>query len=166
MKVICIDSKSFGNVSENCEYEVIEENEGYRIISDFIYPKECFKKVKENQKQQYKILEVLNLKDGEIYRSEERTIIREGINIIIKNNSTSQSMVLSLSDKFIKVEEPKPVSTVEAFKALEKGKIIESCKGYRYKKTNGYIRCECKGRWVFRNIEIEELEGQWIIKGE
>ena len=71
-----------------------------------------------------------------------------------------------LNDKFTKIEQPKPVTTAEAFKALDEGKIIESVISKdKYKKINGIIHIEKEdgdtGRlmYIYRN----ELEGQWII---
>ena len=87
------------------------------------------------------------------------------------HHTWNKEMVAPLNEvwknfKFIKAEEPKPVSTAEAFKALDEGKIIESVISKdKYKKINGIIHIEKEdgdtGRlmYIYRN----ELEGQWLI---
>ena len=87
----------------------------------------------------------------EIFQEEDRTEFKNSRDIIVypatiglnkylidKASGTEIRVSLKLlKDKFTLIEEPKPVTTTEAFKALDEGKIIESVISKdKYKKIN------------------------------
>lgn len=220
IKVICIDKENCGNICFEIEYDAIKTEKGYRIISDYTYPKEYFKEVKEdtlivecidNQEglskliigEKYKVIDednrqykvvynknetiwinksrfkpvepqkeikeydfrkvVAEIKPNEEYRC-QNFIVRCLEDNTIEMIAPSKNIIGFMNtDKFIKTE--KPVTTAEAFKALDEGNIIESLIT-----GNKYLKNDC-GQLI--NIKItekrqttmffEELEGKWTV---
>lgn len=187
LMVECVDTGLYEDITKEKQYKVIEEERSmYYIHNDYevgkTYPKNLFKPI-EPQKEikEYSVMEVLQMPKGTILKlfpydeSEGRVIVSEGVNknkylyYIDDEGCHEEGVIISnwIMDKprFIKVEEPKPVTTAEAFKALEEGKIIESLKsGDKYRKQNGLICAKNLDVYLRTNLIYgSELEGQWII---
>lgn len=174
LMVECIESQE--GITLKKKYPLIAEEKGrYFIKNDFGnrtgYFKGNFKRVEpqKEEKKEYTFKEVIeNIKDGEIYKYSD-TIIKQvdGAISVGKEKAFSDGETLGFwfynMYKFTKVEEPKPVTTSEAMKALEDGKVVESCRGYQYKKEGEKISLFNKRRCASKSIEFEELENQWII---
>lgn len=168
---------SDGTVTGNIKYPVIKEyKETYLLKNDLGEEKEYYKtdfKPVEPQKEikEYSVMELLE-EEGTEFKDKRGIIVYPktiGLNKYLIDKASGTEIRVSeklLNDKFTKVEEPKPVSTAEAFKALDEGKEIESVISKdKYKKINGTIYIEKedgdtgKLMYMYRN----ELEGQWII---
>lgn len=177
LMVECIDNKGKEHsLTIGKKYKIENETSTvYWVINDnkekWNYSKDRFKPVepqKECNKKTYSAVELLDFPVSTKFKN-DRTVFEivefEEGNKGIVIAETKGEMIFStnlLKVKFTKVEEPKQVTTSEAFKALEEGKEIESFKGYRYKKENNKIKCTLE---VFINkyIDFEELENNWII---
>lgn len=171
----------------NKTYPVLEESKDCYLIlndkdsNDTWYSKKLFKPVpKEKEIKEYTLSEVFEMPKGtklKIYpydESERKIIVAEGIAnnkylYYIDDEGCHLEGVMVSSwilekPRFTKVEEP--VTTAEAFKALDEGNIIESLIT-----GNKYLKNDLK---QLRNVKIsdkrqttmffEELEGQWIIE--
>jgi hypothetical protein len=172
LMVECIDNKDKeSGLTIGKKYEVKQETPmEYWVINDngekWDYLKTRFKSVEsqKEEKKEYSFREVIqNIKANEKYEC-------EGFNIICLEDGTIQiegesghKIGFYANDLFTKVEEPKPVTTSEAFKALEEGKTIKSYKGYQYKKEKGKIKCKNDEILLYKYIDFEELENNWII---
>ncbi|MDV3429130.1 MAG: hypothetical protein LIR50_19230, partial [Bacillota bacterium] len=172
--VECIDnSNSDLLLTIGKKYLVIKENDNsYWVENDFgeetDYSKTWFKKDKKNFREV-----VAEIKEGEKWRTENTIISMENNKIRIKDNNGINMASYSFSEdyrEFTKVEPPKPVSTPEAFKALNEGEIIESLITHdRYLKGKDTINIEQynhknEGFSKCINISTLELEGLWIIE--
>jgi hypothetical protein len=182
--VECIDNKDV-KLTLNKKYTVMEECKGsYLIMQDkgrtTWFSKNRFKPV-EPQKEikEYTVIELLDFPIGTKFKYDQGTIIivdhEEGNKgtEIVGTNGGIELTTNWLKTKFTLIEEPKPVSTSEAFKALEEGETIESLVTHdRYSKGVKTINIELhdereEGFNKCMNISIAELEGQWIIiKGD
>lgn len=176
LMVECIDNdRKLLNLTTGKQYPVISEDEiYYKVKNDYglirEYDKSVFKPVEpqKEEKKEYSAFELLDFPVGTKFE-DDRTIFEivefEEGNKGIVIAETKGEMIFStnlLKTKFTLIEEPKAVTTSEAFKALEEGKTIESCKEFKYRKENGKIKC------IFEIIPVkvmdfEELEGKWII---
>lgn len=145
------------------------------IIMDIKEPVEPQKE----EKKEYTVMEVLEMPTGTKlklfpYDEFEREIMVVGgvadvktLLYVDKEGCHEEGVIISSwimeKPRFRVVEEPKPVTTSEAMKALEEGKVIESCQGYQYKKENNKISIINKRNCASRNIDFEELENEWFI---
>jgi hypothetical protein len=131
---------------------------------------------KEIKIETYSVMELLDFEVGTKFKDEDDYCV-EIVNIseeskektikCIWNNEIMRISTLWLKAKFTKIEEPKTVTTAEAFKALEEGKIIESIvSNDKYRKENGTLFIKAKGFKNFctcGNITSKELMNNWII---
>jgi len=161
-------------------YPIIrEENQFYWILNDLdkekLYSKDMFKPVpKEKEQKEYTLQEVFeNIKQGETYIQntiDKFSITKEcgGIRINRLFEGDKDTMWINGKENFIKVEEPKPVSTVEAFKALEEGKTITSVlSNNQYKKYDKDIFASTIGCNEFHKCDLiytNEMKNTWIIE--
>lgn len=158
------------------KYAVIDKVfDSYKLYDDKgnenIIWKSRFKKV-ESQKEvkEYTFKEVIeNIKDDEIYKFSDITIKQvNGAITIYKEKAFSDGETLGFwfydAYKFIKIQEHKLADTAEAFKALNEGKMIESLYSHNryFKDGNEIVEYDLEEK----SITFEELEGQWIIKGD
>jgi hypothetical protein len=139
------------------------------------YNEEC-QHYKEIKIETYSVMELLDFEVGTKFKDEDDYCV-EIVNIseeskektikCIWNNEIMRISTLWLKAKFTKIEEPKTVTTAEAFKALEEGKIIESIvSNDKYRKENGTLFIKAKGFKNFctcGNITSKELMNNWII---
>lgn len=130
--------------------------------------------VKEMKELTFKEV-IANIKEGEVWESNEKTItikydqviiqVKEGYEGRVNGN---ERMALSLDKKY-KLQRKK-YTFEEAFKAYEEGKEIES-ESYKYKKCN---RADCfklirsiKDEWIKCEdgfeIHLDEIRGKWYI---
>ena len=179
--VKCVENKKYiyDNITTGKEYRVLEEDEKtYKIINnddeEAYYMKDCFKPV-EPQKEikEYTVMEIFQEEDRTEFKNSRDIIVYPatiGLNKYLIDKASGTEIRVSLKllkDKFTLIEEPKPVTTTEAFKALDEGKIIESIVSHAkyFKKDNGKIEyaeiTEDENEQAY--IGFEELEGQWII---
>jgi len=229
IKVRCIDKGNCGEICFDIEYDAIKTEKGYRIISDYTYPKEYFEEVKEDilmvecinnnaakdrlifgkkypvinkdekyytindeikknqhwgigrfkpvpkEKQQktYTIQEVFEEKEGSEFKIKGMDYIYNVLDKILRRTvdrdiyETMYCDEYILKARFTKVEEPKPVNTVEALKALEEGKTIQSVlTSNRYKKDGNELMCNLPISDKYEDtlyIEYREIENQWLI---
>lgn len=182
-EVKCIWSD--GTLELNKIYPVIrEEKEIYIIKNDFreekLYHKDNFEEVEE--KKEYTFEEVVeNIKPNEEYKSTREVFaiksIKKGIFgelTFYHNGGFEYEMSNHIDQKFVKIEQPKPVTTVEAFKMLDEGKIIKSLvtNDEYFLSKNGdkkTLMIKNIASEEFRkcnNVYSSELEGLWIIKEE
>lgn len=127
---------------------------------------EMLEEVKSEVKEKTFREVIADIKEGEIWVSSFRKIVKSNKNIIIEKigGAESTDIVINL-DKTYTLQR-KEYSFEEAFKAYEEGKEIESCYSqYKFKKANGvdlYSRRENK--WYEEdNFEIDEIRGKWYI---
>jgi hypothetical protein len=168
---------SDGTVTPNAKYPVIEEyKETYLIKNDLGEEREYYKtdfKPVEPQKEveELEFRKVISImKPNEEYICQDNYIIRCHDNGRIEFEAPSGNKIwFDVDDKFIKIE-PKPVTTAEAFKALDEGKIIKSVfSGDEYKMYNevdDMLLVKNLGAKTFDyaiNISADEFIGQWII---
>lgn len=154
LMVECIANKKYvyDNITIGKEYEVLEKGEKtYKIINnnddEAYYMKDCFKPVDpQKEVKEYTVMELLDFPVGTIFKYDDGKVKiieyekgNKGTEII----GISRGIELSTNwtkTKFTLIEEPKPVTTAEAFKALDEGKEIESVISKdKYKKINGTI---------------------------
>lgn len=183
LMVECIENKKYkyDNITIGKEYRVLDKTElTYKITTDdkeeAYYYKDCFKPV-EPQKEikEYSAIEILEFEEGTKFKNIKSgnvvEVVTVGENKYIKGLLSGANLLITsnlLKRRYIKVEEPKPVTTATAFKALQEGKIIESeITKDQYKKgvklhiklyteqEKGFVKC--------KNISSIELEGLWII---
>jgi hypothetical protein len=189
LMVECIENDNIeGKLTINKVYLVLKIEDDLYLIKDDLgqtlkLAQSRFKTV-EPQKE-YTVMELLDFPVGTKLKDNENNIVeiiesiggtKEDKEIrctwISKDSPFGNSLILSTGWKrkrFTLVEQPKTVTTSEAFKALEEGKIIESLVTHdRYSKGVKTINIELhdereEGFNKCMNISIAELEGQWII---
>ena len=177
LMVECVENKKYvyDNITIGKKYKVLGETGlAYEITNNYgeraYYQKDCFKSVEPQKETKKNFREVIaDIKEGEEWKAGTTIISMKDNKIKIKDIECDSLESYTYNEdhrEFIKAEEPKPVTTTEAFKALDEGKIIESVISKdKYKKINGIIHIEKEdgdtGRlmYIYRN----ELEGQWII---
>jgi hypothetical protein len=158
--------KKYKVIENGSEEYLIENDKGNKnswYLKKFFKPVESQKEVKE---MDFKTV-VADIKPNEEYICQDNYIIRCHENGRIEFEAPSGNKIwFDKEDIFEKIE-PKPVTTTEAFKALDEGRTIKSVfSGYKYKKENGSIKyVNCSSDYS-RNLSFQELEGQWIIKGD
>jgi hypothetical protein len=171
LMVECIkDSKPLG-ITLGKRYKLTKEDEKYCIINDFGYEakynKNCFKPVepqKEVKEMDFKTV-IADIKPNEEYICQDNYIVRCYENRKIEFEAPSGNKIwFDKEDRFEKIE-PKPVTTTEAFKALDEGKIIESVKSNcKYKKEERGLLIQIENTFLkCGSMSSSELEGQWII---
>ena len=176
--VECVENKKYiyDNITIGKEYQVLDETgSAYKITNNYgekaYYQKDCFKPV-EPQKEikEYSVMGLLE-EEGTEFKDKRGIIVYPktiGLNKYLIDKASGTEIRVSLKllkDKFTKVEEPKTVSTAEAFKELEEGKTIESVISHAkyFKNDNGNILYAEITEDGDENayIGFEELEGQW-----
>lgn len=115
---------------------------------------------------------IANIKEGEVWESNEKTItikydqviiqVKEGCEGRVNGN---ERMALSLDKKY-KLQR-KEYTFEEAFKALEEGKEIESAESLgKYKKIGDIYKTNNRlGEWIFagNSLNFHEIKGKWYI---
>lgn len=182
MKVRCINSDQLpigedGFLTIGKIYEVIKEDKySYKVITNnsrqVLYNKNRFEIVKEENKMEKTFKEVIaDIKEGETWIQKDKgyivsKIANFGGDIVIELDSLRRSF----GTKGIYVLERKEYSFIEAFKAYEEGKEIESCE-YRYKIIDGKDMYSEKDYddWdiLFPEdesfVSFNEIRGKWYI---
>lgn len=188
--VECIDSKDKeSGLTINKKYPVIKvKSKGYLIKNDNDEIEEYnsfrFKLVpKEKEQKEYTLSEVFEEKEGTEFKNTEsncyvKLVKIDGIKSLVTINKEdnyhkwNKEMVAPINEvwlnlRFIKVEEQKTVSTVEAFKALEEGKTIMSIlSNNQYKEYDKDIFASTIGCNEFHKCELiytNEIGGKWLI---
>lgn len=175
--VECVDNGiSPKDLTLNKKYKVMVQNEECYLIRDDAgewaqYSKSRFKLVEpQNEVKEMDFGKVIaDIKPNEEYICQDNYIVRCHENGRIEFEAPSGNKIwFDKEDRFEKIEKPKPVTTAEAFKALDEGKIIESTitKDQYKKDVKLYIKLyteQEKGFGRCINISSLELEGQWLI---
>ena len=175
MKVKCISGSFQDYLIKDKEYVVIKESTYSWMVEDekgleLYYPKELFKKVLEVEEVELTFKEVIaNIKDGEVWESENRIIICKNESIAMKNkNGIKSDCFLFPVEHSFKLKR-KEYTFQEAFKAYEEGKEIESI-SHKYKLINGEHNYfwEEKEEWDasisgIMSFSIKEIQGKWYI---
>lgn len=111
---------------------------------------------------------IANIKEGEVWESNLKTIINkdEFINIIHKDGSATKNMMFSNEGKF-KLQRTE-YTFEEAFKAYEEGKEIESeFSKFRYKKIGSEDKYfnPFAPQWKYNShaFNFDEIRGTWFI---
>lgn len=194
LMVECIDNRRWGNdLKLNELYKVNREKGRFYYIGEGEqeqrYYKSRFKKVEPQKNREYTVMELLDFPvetkfyaNLQPYATNTTVEVKEfktehgKIKAIICNSIDEENQKIEFTEiwakgRYTKVEPPKPVTTSEAFKALEEGKTIESYDKTRYKIEDGYISSlsELQRNKGFKNyilvnyINREELQGKWLI---
>lgn len=181
------EEKEYNLITKGEVYTVLEyKNKLYRIKNDdgstILWYEECLFQELTEYNNELSIIEASNMPYGTefkvkidcYYKHDDACRIRDNTNLIAVNTQSGirfkeysdieKASKTLVNAKFIPIQ--KSVSTVEAFKSLEEGKIIESlCTHEKYKKDYrqlsivvegfGYEECE--------NISSAEILDDWII---
>lgn len=183
LMVECIDNNAAKDrLTIGKVYKVIEQDDRYYLINDDLiaeqnWGKGRFKPVepRKEEKKEYSVMELFEEKEETKFKIEGidyeyfvlNGILRRTIDGTMGENIYLNKAILKA--KFIKVEEPKQVTTSEAMKALEEGKTIESViTKDRYSKRDKTINIDqykynYPGFSKCLNILSTELENNWII---
>jgi len=144
----------------------LEDGGQYKFENEnYWWTDKMLEEVKENKMEKTFREVIADIKEGEVWESLSRTIaFKEGKVLIERKNGLSCPYVLIDEKEKYKIQREE-YTFVEAFKAYEEGKEIESvCSGYRYKKENGEDVAILSADWQeFDYFELYEIRGKWYI---
>lgn len=184
MKVECISEGHCAHIRLGKVYEVLAEEcipctniAGYKITNDigqeWVYRKERFEIVKEdNNMKKLTFREVIaNIKEGEIWESEDKLIGCEPQGIRIKEKDKAGDIEMRFQNETKFTLQRNKVSFQEALESLIEGYEIESViSGFKYKYGDKYI-IKTDGKYRFLGnygdraelFSLQESLNEWYI---
>ena len=158
------------------EYKLITEinfwREEYRLSGIGWWDEKklkLYEEIKEMKELTFKEV-IANIKEGEVWKSEFKSIQKRN-GIITIENLKGSSNIFAFNDSIKYKLQRKEYTFEEAFKAYEEGKEIESViSAYRIKKlTDGRFRISQKSQEFYTEkegeviITLQEIQGGWYI---
>lgn len=171
MKVRCYDNSYL----EDCLtvgriYDVKEIKENYYVIKDDkgitnLFWHGEFEIVKENEMEKTFREVIADIKEGEVWESEEKIISLMNTNDVVITLKDRDRRINSMgfASSTLYHLQRKQYTFEEAFKAYEDGKEIESCySGDKYMIQHGGSDCYADGSKT-GTIGFNEIRGKWYI---
>ena len=171
MKVRCYDNSYFEDCLTVGEiYDVKEIKENYYVIKDDkgitnLFWHGEFEIVKENEMEKTFREVIADIKEGEVWESEEKIISLMNTNdvVITLKDRDRRINLMGFASSTLYHLQRKEYTFEEAFKAYEDGKEIESCySGDKYMIQHGGSDCYADGSKT-GTIGFNEIRGKWYI---
>ncbi|MGM8331710.1 hypothetical protein [Clostridium perfringens] len=145
---------TISKINVNEQYLLIEEDD-----NRWKWTEDMFDKIEDNNMKELTFKEVIaNIKEGEIWESEEYKIIYFDNTIGIQSKGKIEYGVYPKTDSKFRLQR-KSYTFQEAFKFYEEGKTIESCKSTKiYSKDR-----ETKNSYGYYLMSLDEIRGRWYI---
>lgn len=102
---------------------------------------------------------IANIKEGQVWGAYDKKIIRTSTGIIFENFGS----YFEIGDHFTFKLQRKEYTFEEAFKALEEGKIIESCYSQNKFRGNQVLRKNEFNWRYFESFKLGEIRSEWYI---